>query len=77
MKWLSDKIYRKRTAYLERKKTDRQINSLVFLHGFLISYERQHTQTALLPSVLPHGTTSKPSYQKAMILGKWVNFIII
>lgn len=71
MKWLFVKIYRDRIAYLGKKK-DRQINSLVFLSWFLNSYKVQHIQLLSLA----HGTMPKPSYQEAMILGKWINFII-
>lgn len=60
----------------EKKRTDKQINSIEFLPRVPKLLQLPHTQTASLPSILPHGTVSKPSYQ-AMILDKWVNFIII
>lgn len=57
---------------LLREKKKGQINSLVFLSWFLNSYKVQH----ILLLSLAHGTMPKPSYQEAMILGKWINFII-
>lgn len=66
----------RQNCLLRKKKKDEQTNSLEFLHRFLNSYN-SCTHTASLASVLPHGTVSKPSHQEAMILDKWVNFIII